>query len=110
MNKQRQYKNPDAVAFGLARKVIMAKQITVTVSKKPKELLSILKSRLKKSGGITFSGDEESGTVLGKGYAGRYRLKKVPSGTEVTITITGKPFLVPWGMIASRIKEEAINW
>ncbi len=88
----------------------MSRTFTHTVQSTPSELLNALKEELAKQGGIRFNGDKSSGTISGKGFAGEYSLTQGSDGTRLTLTITKKPFIVPWGMIESAIEKEARKW
>ncbi len=88
----------------------MSRTFTHTVKSTPAQLLNALKEELAKQGGIRFNGDQSSGTISGKGFAGEYNLTQSSEGTRLTLTITKKPFIVPWGMIESTIEKEAQKW
>jgi hypothetical protein len=88
----------------------MSRTFTHTVQSTPAQLLNALKEELAKQGGIRFNGDKSSGTISGKGFAGEYSLTQGSDGTRLALTITKKPFIVPWAMIESAIEKEAQKW
>lgn len=51
--------------------------------------------------GVAIDGDEKEGVFEGRGFAGEYKVRR---GT-VTLTIKKKPFLVPWSLVESGIKQ-----
>ena len=88
----------------------MAKTFTYTVKTPPRELLVVIKEKLKIQPDIKFSGDENSGQMKGKGFEGKYSITESSSETEVSLTIDKKPWPIPWGLIKSKIDAEAKNW
>ncbi len=59
---------------------------------------------------IEFSDDEKSGQVKGKGFEGTYKMSETASCTELSLTFTKKPFIIPWGVIESKMNAETKNW
>ncbi len=53
------------------------------------------------NGGAQFRGNETSGSFSGGGIRGIYRIQ---AGT-VAVTITDKPWVIPWGVVESRVKR-----
>jgi hypothetical protein len=49
----------------------------------------------------TFEGDTTSGRFTGIGVEGRYRI----TGDTIEVTITDKPFLVPWFLVEQQVKQ-----
>jgi hypothetical protein len=88
----------------------MSRTFTHTVQSTPAQLLNALRSELSKQSGLEFQGDEHSGRLSGKGFAGSYELTRESTGTRISLTITKKPFIVPWGMIESAIEKEIRKW
>ncbi len=84
----------------------MSKTFNYKVNTAAKELFNNLKAELSKHGGIDFNGDENSGRISGKGFAGSYELTPGSDGTSLSITISKKPFYAPWGMIESGIRDQ----
>lgn len=87
----------------------MAKTFTYTVKTKPKELLSVIKEKLKNQPDIKFSGDEKSGQMKEKGFDRKYSMSVSSKGTEISLTIEKKP-PIPWFLIKSKIESEAKKW
>jgi hypothetical protein len=64
---------------------------------------SALVARAEKSAikyGVDFKGDATSGSFSGKGAKGTYSLQD----RVVTVTITDKPFLIPWGLVETQVR------
>ncbi|MBS3741293.1 MAG: hypothetical protein KGY75_08085 [Candidatus Cloacimonetes bacterium] len=87
----------------------MARTFKYTVNKKPQQLFTILKEKLKGQVDINFVGDENSGKIEGSGFAGDYIITKTDVGTEIEMTITKKPIIIPWGLIETKLNEELGN-
>jgi len=87
----------------------MARTFNYTVNKQPKQLFRLLKEELKGQVDINFVGDEKSGEIEGSGFEGEYIIKKTTAGTEIEITITKKPIIIPWGLIETKLNEEFGN-
>ncbi len=49
----------------------------------------------------TLEGDASSGRFSGRGVEGIYDIE----GRTVTVTITDKPFFLPWDYVESRVRE-----
>lgn len=77
----------------------MAKTFTIEVKGDPKALVRKAENTAR-ANGASLSGDEHSGRFSGGGVEGRYER----SGTQLTITIESKPFLVSWSLVESRIR------
>jgi hypothetical protein len=88
----------------------MAETFSYTVKTKPEDLLQTLKGKLRGHDQIVFTGDETSGHMKGRGFEGSYSMSRTPSGTEIALTISKKPFIIPWSIIESKLDEEARNW
>jgi hypothetical protein len=72
------------------------------------EIASVLKKVEEEITGIggSFKGDSEKGSFNGKSVLGPIRGEYCSvSGNEIRITITHKPFLVPYHVIESEIKK-----
>jgi hypothetical protein len=50
--------------------------------------------------GADFNGDTTSGSFSGKGVKGTYSIRD----RVVTVTITDKPFLIPWGLVETQVR------
>ena len=88
----------------------MAKTFSFNVKSTPEELLKLLKKMIEKADGIEFSGNERSGSGSGKGFEGTYKMHKKGAANKVDITITKKPWLIPWSLIESKLSEQAREW
>lgn len=53
------------------------------------------------SSGVALQGDARSGSFCGGGVTGNYHCQ----GSEIQITITRQPFLLPRGLIESHLRE-----
>jgi hypothetical protein len=49
----------------------------------------------------SFQGNESAGKFSARSVTGVYRVR----GNRVTITITDRPFLVPWSIIESKVRR-----
>jgi len=68
-------------------------------------IIDRIRSRITDSGG-RFEGDAKCGCFHGKSVIGMIKGEyRTISDTEVEITIEDKPFMLPYGIIESRIKE-----
>ena len=77
----------------------MGKTFIVTVPGEPSEWLTRLQ-RSARSSGARFEGDTSSGTFSSRGVAGSYSLE----GKQAHITVSKKPFLLPWALVESSIR------
>lgn len=78
----------------------MAKKFQVQLTSAPQKL--ILKAQeYAKTSGIDFDGDENRGTFGVFGVKGQY----VITGETVDIDILDKPFLVPWAIVETQVKD-----
>jgi len=72
------------------------------------EMPSVIKrveSEIKDQGGI-FNGNTECGSFAGKSVLGMVKGEyRCIAEDEIIITITDKPFLVPYGMVESEIRK-----
>ena len=75
----------------------MSKSFQITLGKTPEEAVAAAKANQL---GITFAGDTSSGTLTGMGIKGSYAI----DGTEITVIIEEKPFLIGWDMIEGQLK------
>jgi hypothetical protein len=83
----------------------MAHSFTISVSRPISLILGKVGSEITCGGG-TFEGVESCGTFSGKTPLGFIKGEYCCiSPGEIKITITEKPFLVPYGMIESKIRE-----
>ncbi len=88
----------------------MAKMFTYTTKATPEDIFKTLSRKLKQASSINLSGDERSGKIDGSGFRGSYKITEVGSATRISITISEKPFLVPWGMVKSEMDKMAKEW
>lgn len=83
----------------------MAHTFTIQTKDEMPEILKRVETEITKDGGI-FRGDTGQGSFAGRSVLGMIKGKyHCPSGTEVCITITDKPFLVPYSTIEEQIRE-----
>jgi hypothetical protein len=74
-----------------------------TFSVKFTEDPSALVARVEKAAikyGADFKGDATSGSFSGNGVKGTYSIQD----RVVTVTITDKPFLIPWGLVETQVR------
>lgn len=76
----------------------MSKSFQITLGKTPEEAITAAKANQL---GIVFSGDTSSGSLNGMGIVGSYAI----DGSEITVNIEEKPFLVSWDMIDGQLKQ-----
>ena len=77
----------------------MSRTFSVSFTEDP----SALVARAEKSAikyGADFKGDATSGSFSGKGVKGTYSIQD----RVVTVTITDKPFLIPWGLVETQVR------
>ena len=77
----------------------MAKTFSVTTTEDPSTLVARAKKAARENG-ADFRGDERSGSFSGSGIEGTYRIQ----GGTVEITITKKPWHIPWFVVESQVK------
>ena len=83
----------------------MAHSFTVTLQQDIATVLKHVESWITESGG-TFQGDTGKGAFQGHTVAGLIKGEYCSlSDKEIQITITGKPFIVPYGMIETEIRK-----
>ncbi len=83
----------------------MAHSFTIEVSDAMTSALAKVASEITGSGGI-FQGDEDGGNFSGKTPLGMIKGEyRCVSGRAITITITDKPFMLPYTVIESTIRE-----
>jgi hypothetical protein len=85
----------------------MSKTITVQISTPPAELMKEARSLAYSNSGVELFGDASSGSFSVKGLEGEYKMKVVPGGTLLTITISRKPFFLPWRLIENFVRRAA---
>ena len=77
----------------------MSRTFSVSFTEDP----SALVARAEKSAikyGADFKGDATSGSFSGKGVKGIYSIQD----RVVTVTITDKPFLIPWALVEIQVR------
>jgi hypothetical protein len=78
----------------------MAKTFSITFAGDATSLLNRART-VAASNGAQISGDTNRGTFNGKGVAGNYSV----SGNTVSVTISDKPALIPWGVVESQLRN-----
>lgn len=83
----------------------MSYSFSLNIPGDPEPVLKKVGSAITSNGG-TFQGDREKGSFSGQTPLGMIRgeYQCLPDN-EISITITSKPFLVPYGMIESEIRQ-----
>ena len=83
----------------------MSHAFTVKLNDEVPSVLEKVEAEITGSGG-SFKGNSEKGSFDGKSLLGPIRGEySCVSGNEIRITITHKPFLVPYHVIESEIKK-----
>ena len=83
----------------------MANSFKVAISDDISIVLARVQSVITESGG-TFSGDSSKGVFQGNSVVGPIKGQYFTvSGREICITITDKPFIVPYSMIEGEIRK-----
>ena len=83
----------------------MAHIFTVAISDEISSVLARVESAITESGGI-FSGDTAKGIFQGNSIIGPIKGEYCSvSGNEIRISITDKPFIVPYSMIEGEVKK-----
>lgn len=77
--------------------------IAYTLNITPVEALNLISALVEEVDYLNWKGNENGGEASGKGFAGRYTTKACSSGSKLQITIDKKPFLVPSGLITSKL-------
>ena len=78
----------------------MSRTFEVTIDSAPAELMSKAK-KVAQEHGATILGDNYSGALSASGVEGGYEV----IGSTVFITITKKPFFVPWGTVEKKVMD-----
>lgn len=78
----------------------MPRTFNVVSTQNPSTLLARAR-RAAAENNADFRGTETSGSFSGSGVKGDYRM----GGNVVTVTVTQKPFFVPWPVLESALKE-----
>jgi hypothetical protein len=78
----------------------MTRSFSVDTSEDPNTLVDRAK-RIAGENNATLEGDASSGSFSGRGIEGIYDIE----GRTVTVTITDKPFFLPWDYVESRVRE-----
>ena len=83
----------------------MAHSFTIKLTDEISSVLGRVRSEITVNGG-RFEGDTEYGSFDGKSVLGSIKGEyRCIAGNEIEITITHKPFIVPYGRIESEIKQ-----
>ena len=77
----------------------MSRTIRVNSTERPSTLVA--RAQGIKKYGVDFKGDTTSGSFSGKGVKGTYSIQD----RGVTVTITDKPFHIPWGVVESQVRR-----
>lgn len=78
----------------------MSRSVTGTLPESVDVLLEKLEKAAQKHD-IHFEGNETHGQAKGKGFVVKYQV----DGDQCTLTVTKKPFLVPWGVIEGVLEK-----
>ncbi|HUL12992.1 MAG TPA: hypothetical protein VLU73_12600 [Methylococcaceae bacterium] len=78
----------------------MSKLFEIRLSTAPDEILAKARQTAQSSG-VQLSGDHEAGRFFGNGMEGTYRI----DGDTLAIRILKKPFILPWTLIESSIRN-----
>lgn len=87
----------------------MGKAFSYTFKCRSADLFKLLEKEIH-SQGIKFEGDEKSGHMKGKGFEVEYNMSESSSGTELSITVNKKPFILPWMGISSMLDLKIREW
>jgi hypothetical protein len=79
----------------------VAKSFTVSMGRAAPSVLLTKARRVANDNNATFYGDEESGGFSRDKVKGTYRI----AGETVFVTITDKPWAVPWFVVESKVRE-----
>ncbi len=84
----------------------MKHSFTVTLTKEISSVLGRVRAEITGNGG-RFDGNTEYGSFDGKSALGLIRgeYRCLAGGSQIEITITHKPFIVPYGRIESEIRQ-----
>ena len=77
----------------------MSRTFRVSTTERPSTLVARVQEGTKKYG-ADFKGDATSGSFSAKGVKGTYSIQD----GAVTVTITDKPFLIPWGLVETQVR------
>ena len=77
----------------------MSRTIRVNTTERPSTLVARVQEGIKKYG-ADFKGNTTSGSFSGKGVKGTYSIQD----RVVTVTITDKPFYIPWHVVESQVR------
>lgn len=78
----------------------MSKVIEIKIGSEPQSLVAKAE-KAARAKGMEFSGDETTGCFSGNGVDGVYEFR----GDLLAITITKKPFVLPWAVIEASVKS-----
>jgi hypothetical protein len=78
----------------------MSKSFEINLKIAPDELIAHAREAAHNHG-IQFVGDERAGRFVGHGIEGNYRI----NGETLLVSIVKKPFILPWGLIESRLRS-----
>ncbi|RPI34920.1 MAG: hypothetical protein EHM54_08975 [Nitrospiraceae bacterium] len=83
----------------------MAHSFTVKLTDEISSVIGRVRDEITGSGG-RFEGNDEYGSFDGSSFLGTIKGEyRCISGNEIEITITDKPFILPYGTIESEIKQ-----
>ncbi|MGZ8217279.1 hypothetical protein [Methylomagnum sp.] len=78
----------------------MSKSFEVKLNRDPDEIIAQARAAAHKNG-IQFSGDGQTGHFVGHGIEGSYLILD----DILSVEIAKKPFIVPWSMIESKLRD-----
>ena len=78
----------------------MSRSVTGTLPEPVEKIVEKLEKAAKQHS-IFFEGDSLHGLAKGKGFVVRYSV----DGDQCTLTVTKKPFLVPWALVDSALDK-----
>jgi len=76
------------------------KTYRIRLNSTPGELVEKASS-IAKDNGFNFNGNEENGDFGAMGVEGAYRI----ANEEVVVTISSKPFMIPWSMVEKYVQQ-----
>jgi hypothetical protein len=77
----------------------LSRTFRVSTTERPSTLVARVQEGIKKYG-ADFKGDTKSGSFSAKGVKGTYSIQD----RGVTVTITDKPAVIPWGLVESLVR------
>ena len=78
----------------------MSKSFEIQLREKGEELVTRAQKTAQQEG-LHFEGDTESGNIAGMGFEGTYVVEE----RKILVTIHKKPYLIPWFLVESTIRD-----